>query len=212
MKEKPYILIFTFVVMVVFTTFVTGVRILYAKRIAANQALKEKRWVLIVLGYEVTTETSAEEIASLYEKYVRQEEREGAMFYEGSEEGGNLKGHAFPIGGAGFWGPVSGVVGVDASFSKILGIAFPRHGETPGLGGEISQPWFMNQFKGKVITEEVAPGKYIRFVPPGAKTGQAEVNAITGASQTSYAVERFLNAEIGRYRQVILAEGAEKEK
>ncbi|RMG84930.1 MAG: FMN-binding protein, partial [Candidatus Dadabacteria bacterium] len=104
-------------------------------------------------------------------------------------------GYAFPFEGPGFWGPISGVVAVDPAGERILGISFVRHQETPGLGGRISEGWFRDQFRGKPL--EVRDGRVLEFVfrPP---TGEREVEAITGATQTSTRLARFLNAFLAR--------------
>jgi len=94
---------------------------------------------------------------------------------------------AYSISGMGFWAPIHAVVAVDADKTTILGIRFFRHGETPGLGGRISEPWFMRQFEGKRLD---AP---IRLVMPGGRKELNDVDAITGATETSRKVEKLIN-------------------
>jgi len=93
---------------------------------------------------------------------------------------------AFVISGMGFWAPIHAVVAVDADKTTILGIRFFRHKETPGLGGRISEPWFMRQFEGKRLDSP------IRLVMPGGQKGPNDVDAITGATETSRKVEQLV--------------------
>jgi Na+-transporting NADH:ubiquinone oxidoreductase subunit C len=94
---------------------------------------------------------------------------------------------AFRISGMGFWAPIHAVVALDAEKTTILGIRFFRHGETPGLGGRISEPWFMRQFEGKRLDSP------IRLVMPGGSKGENDVDGITGASETTRKVEELIN-------------------
>jgi Na+-transporting NADH:ubiquinone oxidoreductase subunit C len=94
---------------------------------------------------------------------------------------------AFVVSGMGFWAPIHALIAVDADKRTIVGIRFFRHGETPGLGGRISEPWFMRQFEGKRLDSP------IRLVMPGGSKGPNDVDAITGATETSRKVEQLID-------------------
>ena len=66
-------------------------------------------------------------------------------------------GYALALRSPGFWGPIDGYLGVDSRAERILGIAFTRQGETPGLGGRIVEAWFREQFRGKPIVDDGQP-------------------------------------------------------
>ena len=91
------------------------------------------------------------------------------------------------ISGMGFWAPIYAVIAVDADKKTIVGIRFFNQNETPGLGGRIGEPWFMHQFEGKRLD---AP---IRLVMPGGSKGPNDVDAITGATETSRKVEQLID-------------------
>lgn len=67
------------------------------------------------------------------------------------KEGGQVIAYAFPVVGQGLWSTLYGYLAVEADATTIRGITFYKHGETPGLGGEIEKEWFQNNFKGKTI-------------------------------------------------------------
>ncbi|MBI5150377.1 MAG: NADH:ubiquinone reductase (Na(+)-transporting) subunit C [Candidatus Omnitrophica bacterium] len=67
------------------------------------------------------------------------------------KEGGQVVAYAFPVVGQGLWSTLYGYLAVEADATTIRGITFYKHGETPGLGGEIEKEWFQNNFKGKTI-------------------------------------------------------------
>ncbi|MBF0196992.1 MAG: NADH:ubiquinone reductase (Na(+)-transporting) subunit C [Planctomycetes bacterium] len=52
-----------------------------------------------------------------------------------------------PVEGKGLWGKMRGYVAVGNDNNSILGLCFYDHIETPGLGAEITEPWFMENFK-----------------------------------------------------------------
>jgi len=81
------------------------------------------------------------------------------------------------------------MLALDPSF-EILGLEIMEHEEDPGLGAEITQDYFKNQFKGKPfekvkdlhVVKEPLPDEYKAFLEAGKRTGsrmsQGEVDAI----------------------------------
>ena len=136
-------------------------------------------------------------VMRLFDQRVKSIDIEQKRLYIGYEEDGQtVKGYAFPVGGPGFWGPIQGMVGVDPQASKVLGIAFFKHSETPGLGGRITEPWFTDQFKGLPLHPIEGDRNIFYLKPEGTAKAPNELDAITGATNTSSAVEAFLNHEL----------------
>ena len=106
-----------------------------------------------------------------------------------------------PISGKGLWSSLFGYFAIDANnYSTVKGIAFYAHGETPGLGAEISSEWFQLSFVGK----EIYSGKEllsIKLTKPGLadKDNLYEVNGISGATITSNGVTTLLKRDLQRY-------------
>ncbi len=189
-----------FLITLFFTSIVSGVKVLNEERIESNQKAKLQRIILSVLQIPEKREPSDEMLNQIFETRIRSIQVKGTTLYLGYEEDGKtILGYAFPVGGPGFWGPIFGMVAVDSEASKILGIAFYKHAETPGLGGRITEDWFKAQFKGLPIFP-IEEGKKIFYLKPEG-TGEApnELDAITGATGTSRGVEGFLNNELDRY-------------
>ncbi len=114
-------------------------------------------------------------------------------------EDGSVTRYAFPISGKGLWSTIYGYMALEADLSTIAAVTFYKDGETPGLGGEISKPWFEDQFKGKKIALdgrlqriEVAKGK----APADSPT---QVDGITGATLTGRGLTQFINADLEAY-------------
>ena len=138
-----------FLITLFFTSVVSAVKLLNEKRIETNQRVKLQRIILQVLGMPGDKGASDMDVVRTFETRVRRVEVKEKNLYVGYEKDGKtISGYAFPVGGPGFWGPIYGMVAVDPSASKILGIAFYRHSETPGLGARMTEDWFTNQFVG----------------------------------------------------------------
>ncbi len=200
MKKRLFSIAYMFFITLFFTSIVSGVKVLNEERIERNQKAKLQRIILSVLQIPRNGEPSDERVNQIFETRIKSIQVEGTTLYLGyDEEGKTILGYAFPVGGPGFWGPIFGMVAVDSEASKILGIAFYKHAETPGLGARITEDWFKDQFKGLPIFP-VEEGKKIFYLKPEG-TGEApnELDAVTGATGTSRAVEGFLNNGLDRY-------------
>lgn len=100
--------------------------------------------------------------------------------------------------GAGLWGPIWGYISFKSDLSAVYGAVFAHKGETPGLGAEISTPGFSDQFADKKIFER-ENFVSIQVVKGGAAKGDHQVDAISGGTITSKAVEAMLKNSISEY-------------
>ena len=119
------------------------------------------------------------------------------------KDNGVVTKYAFPISGKGLWSTIYGYLALEGDLSTIAGITFYRHGETPGLGGEIEANWFQEDFRGKKVFEnghrlkfEVVKGKVTDKYPDG---NNHAVDGISGATLTGNGLNRFINADLDKY-------------
>jgi Na+-transporting NADH:ubiquinone oxidoreductase subunit C len=200
MKKRLYSIVFMFVLTFVFAAVVSAVKVHNEERIQINQQVKLQRVILKVLGVPVDEKAPNRVVIQAFERRVKAIEVKQQTLYVGYGEGGKqITGYAFPVGGAGFWGPVYGMVSVDPEASRIMGIAFYRHSETPGLGARITEIWFTQQFAGLPIFPVEGDKKIFFLKPAGPGKGPNELDAITGATGTSRAVEAFVNRDLDRF-------------
>jgi Na+-transporting NADH:ubiquinone oxidoreductase subunit C len=112
------------------------------------------------------------------------------------QDGGDVKAYIIPINTRGLWGKIKGYLALESDGATVAGFTVYQHSETPGLGGEIEQRWFQDNFVGKKIV-----GRYGDFVSVGIAKGEVEsavpdekqlnyVDGISGATLTG----RFLTA------------------
>jgi Na+-transporting NADH:ubiquinone oxidoreductase subunit C len=105
----------------------------------------------------------------------------------------------FVFTGMGFWDRISGILVLSDDLSEIRSIEILDQKETPGLGARIEEDWFKEQFKSIPIDWSKPAASRIVF---GQKTANGKIiNGITGASQTSSALQRILNSELERFMQ-----------
>ena len=94
-----------------------------------------------------------------------------------------------PIYGYGLWSNCYGVLALNATGDVVQNIVYYKHGETPGLGGEIEKDYFTEPFKGKKVFN--AKGEV------AIKTTKGDINentvpAVSGATFTMDGVDNML--------------------
>lgn len=114
---------------------------------------------------------------------------------------------AFPAEGKGLWSTVHGYVGLQPDLATIRGITFFDHGETPGLGGECSKPWFQRNFEGKKIWMD---GEPVKLQVAKGEAPEPEpitmVDGMSGATITGNGIERFVNDTFRAYNESVFQE------
>ncbi|MFO7843720.1 MAG: NADH:ubiquinone reductase (Na(+)-transporting) subunit C [Bacteroidales bacterium] len=105
------------------------------------------------------------------------------------------KQYIFPVYGKGLWGPVWGYISLEDNLSTVYGANFSHQGETPGLGAEISNKEFQDQFIGKEIFNENGEFVSVSVKKGGTANPQSkyEVDGISGGTITSEGVDEMLN-------------------
>lgn len=118
-------------------------------------------------------------------------------------EDGEVTRYAFPISGYGLWSTIYGYMALERDLATIIGVTFFKHNETPGLGGECSEPWFMEQFAEKRVHDGSAPHTF-EVVKGGVAAKYPEgndhaVDGISAATITSNGIQSFINGDLALY-------------
>ncbi len=82
---------------------------------------------------------------------------------------------------------------------SIYGVTFDHKAETPGLGAEINRNFFMDQFKGKKIFDQSDEFVSVVIVKGGAGDNPSGVDAISGGTITSKALEETIKECLENY-------------
>lgn len=202
-KTSPaYILGFMIIICTVFGTAISSVHYATLDMLRKNEKLHKNRGICRVFNLPVMGE-----YADAFQQAIDDNIGYEQIVYQGrawdvykQRDTGNI---GFVFSGTGFWDRISGIVVLSSDLSKIMNIQFLDQKETPGLGARIEESWFTDQFKGIFIAWEQPVDKRIIVGPspiPGAKN---RVDAITGATQTSLALMRFLNSELEAFRKAM---------
>ena len=110
------------------------------------------------------------------------------------------KQYVIPVVGKGLWGPIWGNICLDEDMATIKGASFGHKGETPGLGAEITQAFFVNRWIGEKISDETGAFTKFEIVKDGSgNAAPMKVDGITGGTITSKGVEEMANRCLAIY-------------
>jgi Na+-transporting NADH:ubiquinone oxidoreductase subunit C len=110
--------------------------------------------------------------------------------------------YVLPVRGKGLWDAIWGFIALDKSMT-IQGVYFDHKGETPGLGAEIKQRFFMDDFAGETFLVdgqfkgiEVAKGNND---PKNLDKSDQQVDALAGATITGDGLSAMLKKDVRMY-------------
>ncbi|MBT8324992.1 MAG: Na(+)-translocating NADH-quinone reductase subunit C [Winogradskyella sp.] len=110
--------------------------------------------------------------------------------------------YVVPVRGKGLWDAIWGFVAMDKTMT-VTGVYFDHKGETPGLGAEIKQRYFMDDFTGeKFITGGAFQGIKVakgNNDPKNEIKDDHEVDALAGATITGDGVSAMLKKDVRMY-------------
>jgi len=118
-------------------------------------------------------------------------EKDGATFY------------VAPIRGKGLWDAIWGYVSMDENM-VVQGAYFDHKGETQGLGANIKQLYFMDDFIGEHLMSDTGVFKGITVAkgnndPKNEEKTDYEVDAIAGATITGDGVSAMIKSDLKLY-------------
>ena len=171
--------------------------------IVADEFSKYIKKQIVIQGDNITEDANAylidikkEQTAAKNASYQRRlplfiGEKDGKTFY------------VAPIRGKGLWDAIWGYVAMDADM-VVQGVYFDHKGETPGLGANIKQRFFMDDFIGEHLKSPngnftgitVAKGNND---PINKNKTDNEVDAIAGSTITGDGVTAMLKSELRQY-------------
>ena len=123
----------------------------------------------IIAQAKAEEEASLKEVVGQGEYFEPVKSGEEIIYYKARDEKGRLVGVAFKASGKGYSSTIETMVGMTKE-GEVTTIKILSQNETPGLGAQVIEPSFTNQFKNLAIED------------------LANVQAITGATISSRAV------------------------
>ena len=188
MNSRAWMIGLLMILAIICSSSLAVVNIITSPIIEKNNEIKYMRTVLDVFGTPYDSENT-DLIISSYKENISESEEQGLVMFKENKTGSI----AISTEGGGFQGNISLVVALDGVIIK--GFKVVSQVETPGLGGRISEEGFQNSFIGKNV------GNGIHMTRSG-NAGSDEFDSITGATETSRAIEKILNSGFENYFNV----------
>ena len=152
---------------------------------------------------ELEEKNSSETMASLIkaDKFTEEEfkDSETEFTYYFALKDGNIIGYIFKTAEKGYGGDVSVMTAVNSDGTVKSVAILDVSNETPGLGQNAAKESFYSQYEGKTSG--------ISLLKNGADSAKNEVNAVTGATITSTAVNKAVNQALEQFKCVKSTEG-----
>ncbi|CAI8166505.1 MAG: Na(+)-translocating NADH-quinone reductase subunit C [Polaribacter sp. SA4-10] len=170
--------------------------------IAGTEFTKYITKQLIIQGNEITEDNKAYLIEVKKEQTLaKQGKKRRLPLFIGEKDGKTF--YVAPIRGKGLWDAIWGYVAMDKNMI-VQGAYFDHKGETPGLGANIKQRYFMDDFIGEHLLNEKGEFKGIRVAkgnndPKNLEKLDYEVDAIAGATITGDGVSAMIKKDLAMY-------------
>lgn len=224
MRSNTYTLVFTSIITIVLGFFLALAADALKERQELNIENDIKKNILLSLGFKPKSELpwTSEDIQKLFKQNIdgfvldvngnktdldpnaidSEKDVSNLPIYV-KRTGEEIGGYAIPIAGKGLWSTVYGYFAIEPDGKTVKGITFYKHGETPGLGGEIDKAWFQENFIGKSFVDnqnnlvgiKVLRGK----VDINSPNSIHQVDGISGATITGKGLEKFLIDDLKKY-------------
>lgn len=157
---------------------------------------------LVITGTEAVEDSNAYLIdlkKEEAESKAQKRERKLPLFI-GEKDGKDY--YIIPVRGKGLWDAIWGYVALDSEL-VVQGVFFDHAGETPGLGANIKERFFMDDFKGEHILDG---DKFVGITaakgnsdPKNLDKTDFEVDAIAGATITGNGLSAMLKKDLKMY-------------
>lgn len=112
--------------------------------------------------------------------------------------------YILPVRGNGLWDAIWGYIALNDDLKSISGVYFDHKAETPGLGANITETFFTNDFKDEYIYDASGAFKGVEISKSNADPNNEDkkdnqVDAISGATITGNGVGAMINSGIKAY-------------
>ncbi len=226
-KNPAYVIGFAGLTAAIFTAAIMALHVATADIVERNQRLLREKALVEIFQLGDVEKLSGLDIDGIVQKQIdetqiitdpqtqRQFKLILAFDRDKNAPDAELVGYGFKISGIGFWARIDGVMALNCDLSRIKGIAFLQHSETPGLGGRITEKPWRKKFRSLNASEPAEGAKFI-YVGGSAPASASDerynrhVDGISGATGTSTALGEFLETDIRSFRRAAVAAGLVK--
>ncbi|GJH40490.1 Na(+)-translocating NADH-quinone reductase subunit C [Capnocytophaga sp. HP1101] len=231
-ESNSYTVIFAIIMVVIVGALLAGISSALSSDISNNRKLEKKQNILYAMGVnknegelgggkvEFLTTTEAE---AQFPNYVKEQflikgntaekvegandlinfngHRDGLPLYVGEKDGKTY--YIIPVTGRGLWDAIWGYVAVDKDLI-VQGVYFDHKGETAGLGANIKERFFMDDFIGEHLLNASGEFQSIKVSksngdPENKRKEDGQVDAIAGSTLTGNGVQAMIDHGIAPY-------------
>ncbi len=170
--------------------------------IAGDEFVKYIKKQIIIQGDKITEDNEAYLIDVKKQQANAKAGKERKLpLFVGEKDGQTF--YVAPIRGKGLWDAIWGYVAMDQDM-VVQGAYFDHKGETPGLGANIKQRFFMDDFSGEHLMSDAGDFKGITVAkgnndPKNDDKTDYEVDAIAGATITGDGVSAMIKSDLKLY-------------
>lgn len=194
-NSMTYTAIFSFIITFILVFFLTLTHISTKNRVSEYNRNYEIFSILKAAGVQLTDQGLQEQFKSIFNLELPINENMIAKI-----DGKDILVSKFS--GKALWGTVTGIIAMDKDLKTIIGVDIISHNETPGLGGRIEEEWFLKQFKGETINENMI--RVVQGTGDGNyNSNDGIVDGIVGATRTSHSIEVMINQKIKSLREEV---------
>jgi Na+-transporting NADH:ubiquinone oxidoreductase subunit C len=125
-----------------------------------------------------------------------------SIVYQIKDNDDKLATLVLPIRGRGLWSTLYGFIALDVKdiaegpeHVTVAGLTYYKHGETPGLGGEVDNKLWKAKWPGKLVFDE---NWAVKAEVSKTATTDYQVDALSGATLTSNGVTNMLKFWLGQ--------------
>lgn len=234
-ESNSYTLIFAVVMVIVVGALLAGVSSALSDKISENKKFEKRQNVLYAMGVNRNsvqtlgegdvTFVPTNEVNAEFQKYIKGQyfikgnqavqadliedsnwaEEKGLPLFVGEKD--NKTFYIIPVFGKGLWDAIWGYVAVDKNLI-VQGVFFDHKGETAGLGSNIKERFFMDDFIGEHLLDvqgsfQSVEGSKSNGDPKNNRKEDGKVDAIAGATLTVNGVNEMIKTGIGKYVEYI---------
>lgn len=167
---------------------------------AFNKYIKEQ---IVIQGDKITKNDKAYLIDLKTEQELSKKKgyKRRLPVFIGKKDGKTF--YIVPMRGKGLWDAIWGYVAMDKNM-VVQGAFFDHKGETPGLGANMTQRYFMDDFIGEPVLDKSGNFKGIKVLkgnndPLNTDKTDNEVDALAGATITSNGITSMIKDELSGY-------------
>ncbi|MEW7279987.1 Na(+)-translocating NADH-quinone reductase subunit C [Aquimarina sp. 2201CG1-2-11] len=169
-----------------------------------DQYVGDQQYIIVGSKAEKTSKAFDIEVKKENDKIKQDANYQRKMpLFIGKKDGEEF--YVVPMRGNGLWDAIWGYVSLDKEFKTVKGAFFDHKGETPGLGANIKEAYFRDDFIGESILDASGTYKGITVKkgnadPKNEDKTDNEVDAMAGATITGDGVTVMVKKGIKMYQ------------